>query len=133
MIFWIQPTRVSGIIRVRERASQRDTGCLVHKQANSNHCGKFSGKITTVGSLTRITGNITLAGGDSSLTVFYCNGSLTIDSGVTVTVTKNVLIKVKGFFQVNGKIDGKGKGRCRSDYQCGSGGEVPGNTQSGWG
>lgn len=93
----------------------------------------FPGKITTVGSLTRITGNITLAGGDNSLTVFYCNGSLTIDSGVTVTVTKNVLLKVKGFFQVNGKIDGKGKGVAGATTSAAVAAKYLGNTQSGWG
>jgi hypothetical protein len=71
----------------------------------------FPGKITVTGGITRITGDVTLSsGGTLSNSIYYCLGDLTIDAGVTVRINQNVQLRVRGFFQVNGKIDGKGRG-----------------------
>jgi len=42
--------------------------------------------------------------------IYYYDGDLTIDSGVTVTITDNVQLRVKGLFTNNGTIDGEGGG-----------------------
>lgn len=94
----------------------------------------FPGAITMVGGLTRISSDITLTGTTHGLRRYYCNGDLTIDAGVTVTITNNVMIAVKGFFQVNGKIDGKGRGRSgQTSVDNLVSAEYIGNTFSGWG
>jgi len=60
-----------------------------------------------------ITADCTLTG-NADLTatgaVYYYDGDLTIDNGVTVTITENVQLRVKGNFTVNGDIDGVGNG-----------------------
>lgn len=66
------------------------------------------------GSPARLSANVTLTGSASDLraagSIWYHNGDLTIDSGVTVTVVNQAQLRVKGFLQLNGKIDGKGRG-----------------------
>ncbi len=58
-----------------------------------------------------VTANGTLTGGsDLRTSVFYYDGDLTINSGVTVTITDNVQLRVAGTLTVNGKIDGAGQG-----------------------
>ena len=60
-----------------------------------------------------VTGNGTITGATtltSASAIYYYNGDLTIDAGVTVTITGNVQIRVKGLFTINGKIDGVGGG-----------------------
>lgn len=61
-----------------------------------------SGQVTAGGT---VTGNA-----DGSLAIYYYNGDLTINAGVTVNITQNVQIRVKGFFQNNGTINGVGAG-----------------------
>lgn len=53
----------------------------------------------------RITANGNLAAG-----TYYYLGDLQLDSGVTVTINGNVQLRVRGHFQKNGTIDGKGRG-----------------------
>lgn len=59
-----------------------------------------------------VTANGTLNGNNANHAnaIYYYNGDLTINSGVTVTINKNVQLRVKGFLTVNGKIDGAGQG-----------------------
>ncbi len=62
----------------------------------------------------RITADITLAGHASiadDTAIYWCPEDLTIDGGVTITLTKNVQIRVAGYFQNNGTIDGRGNGQ----------------------
>jgi len=40
--------------------------------------------------------------------IYYHDGDLTIDAGVTVTTTDNVQLRVKGFLTINGTVNGKG-------------------------
>lgn len=47
---------------------------------------------------------------NAAASVFYYEGDLVIDPGVTVTINGNVQLRIKGFLTVNGKIDGKGRG-----------------------
>jgi hypothetical protein len=58
-------------------------------------------------------GPYTLAGGTdltASGSVWYYNGDLTIPEGVTVNLTGNVQIRVKGYLTLNGSIIGTGGG-----------------------
>lgn len=60
-----------------------------------------------------ISANGTLAGGadmNAAPSIFYYDGDLVLDAGVTVTFTGNVQLRVKGFLTVNGTLDGKGGG-----------------------
>ncbi|MGI9202676.1 MAG: phage head spike fiber domain-containing protein [Woeseiaceae bacterium] len=59
-----------------------------------------------------VTANGTLNGDsvDHANAIFYYDGDLTINSGVTVTINKNVQLRVKGFLTINGTIDGAGQG-----------------------
>lgn len=54
-----------------------------------------------------VTANGTLTGG-ATKTVFYYDGDLTINSGVTITCDRNVEIRVKGFLTINGTLDCNG-------------------------
>lgn len=73
----------------------------------------FPGAVTSSSGITSITDDINLAGHDDlrdPSAIYYCLEDLTINAGVTVTVNRNTQLRVKGFFQVNGKIDGKARG-----------------------
>ena len=60
------------------------------------------GAVTANGSLT---GGSTLAAG-----IYYYLGDLTINAGVTVQISDNVQLRVRGHLTINGTIDGKGRG-----------------------
>ncbi|MBT8448622.1 MAG: hypothetical protein KJO69_02975, partial [Gammaproteobacteria bacterium] len=59
-----------------------------------------------------VTANGTLTGNASSTdgAIYYYIGDLTINAGVTVTITENVQLRIRGTLIVNGKIDGAGNG-----------------------
>jgi len=61
-----------------------------------------------------VTGGGTLTGTESlneTGSIFYfTGGDLVIDPGVTVNIVNNVQLRIKGFFQNNGTINGKGNG-----------------------
>lgn len=57
-----------------------------------------------------VTASATLTGGASSRTVYYYDGDLTINSGVTVSITNSVELRIKGSLTINGAIDGAGAG-----------------------
>ena len=64
-------------------------------------------------SANHVTANGSLTGAadlTSAPAIYYHNGDLTIDAGVTVSISANVWIRVKGFFTNNGTITGKGAG-----------------------
>lgn len=53
-----------------------------------------------------ITANGTLNGSDdATASVFYFDGNLTLNAGITLTLNRNLLIRVKGTFTNNGTID----------------------------
>jgi hypothetical protein len=43
--------------------------------------------------------------------IYYYNGDLELSSGATLTVNNNVQLRVRGFFTINGDIDGIGRGQ----------------------
>ncbi len=61
------------------------------------------------GGIGHITADITIAGSNPA-TIYYYDAPLTIDAGVTVTITNNVDLRIKGHITINGTIDGKGQG-----------------------
>lgn len=61
-----------------------------------------AGAVTADGSLT---GGETLADG-----IYYYLGDLTINADVTVTISDNVQLRVRGHLTINGTINGKGQG-----------------------
>jgi len=64
-----------------------------------------SGAVTTNGTLTGDSTDI-----DAAPAVYYYSGNLTINSGVTVSITQNVQLRIRGSLQVNGVISGVGAG-----------------------
>lgn len=73
----------------------------------------FPGAVSSSNGITTVSADIDLTGADNLRDVsaiYYCLEDLTINAGVTVTISKNTQIRVKGFFQINGKIDGRGQG-----------------------
>jgi hypothetical protein len=71
---------------------------------------------TPLSSVLTIVDDHIIAGGhitgsdDARMSVYYHTGPLTLDSGVTVTWSDNVQLRVMGEFAINGKLDGKGLG-----------------------
>lgn len=71
----------------------------------------YPANYTDAGGILTITDDVTLPG-DASLAsaIYYYAGDVTINSGVTVTITDNVWIRYSGHLTNNGTIDGKGQG-----------------------
>lgn len=72
-----------------------------------------SSGIVSSGGVTTVNGNLTLTGHadlNNSASVFYVDEDLTIDAGAVVTINNNVQLRINGFFQHNGLIDGAGNG-----------------------
>jgi len=70
-----------------------------------------------------ITSDCTLTGNadmNDAGAIYYYDGDLTIDFGVTVTITDNVQLRVKGTLTVTGKITGVGQGKA-AEYNGSSG------------
>jgi len=73
----------------------------------------FPGQVSSSNGVTTVTGTINLTGHASMgnpNAVYYCSEDLTIDASGTVIVNNNTQIRVNGFFQQFGTIDGKGRG-----------------------
>jgi len=120
---------VNGQVKVRLFGSSQRAGALTAVSAGSEvgstlaagfwtvgteiSNANFGGNVTSSEGQTTISGPIELDG-DWDLTnsgaIFYCNEDLTIQDSVTVTIKKNVQIRVNGHFEINGVIDGKGQG-----------------------
>lgn len=122
---------VTGEVKVSLFGSSQKAGALTATQAGGEegtalgsafftstgteiNSTNFPGAVSSAGGITTISSNITLAG-NADLTnagaVFYCNEDLTINAGVTVTIQNNVQLRVNGFLQINGAIDGAGQGK----------------------
>lgn len=65
------------------------------------------GGVVTVASQT-LAGNAALG---NSGAVYYHTGNLTIGAGVTLNISQNVQLRIRGFLQINGTINGIGRGR----------------------
>lgn len=64
---------------------------------------------TVISGIGHITQNITLAGSTPS-TIYYYDGPLEIDNGVTVTITNTIELRVRGNLAIEGIINGVGNG-----------------------
>jgi hypothetical protein len=58
--------------------------------------------------------NGTLVGGTTTRTIFYYLGNLTIPSGLTLTATGNVELRVRGLLQINGTLRASGGAAART-------------------
>ena len=73
--------------------------------------GSPAGPLTIVGG--HVTANGTITGATDMTAdgaIYYYLGDLTIDAGVTVTITDNVQLRIRGNLTVNGAINGVGHG-----------------------
>ena len=57
-----------------------------------------------------VTANGTLTGLDATRKIYYYNGDLTINSGITVDWTKNIELRIKGSLVINGTLTGSSAG-----------------------
>ena len=74
----------------------------------------FPGAVEVSGGKTTITGSIDFAGAPSvGDALYWCGTDLDIDADVTIN--DNVGLLVRGFLQVNGEIDGRGRGHPGGD------------------
>lgn len=69
----------------------------------------LSAALTMTGDHVVASGSLT-GGDDLRTAVFYHDGDVIIDTGVTVSISDNVQIRCTGELRVLGKIDGKGRG-----------------------
>ncbi len=84
-------------------------GTNLQTYLENNYPGVFS----VVGGVGRIQGNCTINGGtdlNASAAIYYYNGPLQVDDGVVVTILSNVQLRVKGHFEIDGEIEGRGRG-----------------------
>lgn len=93
-------------------ATYTSTGTDIESEFSANV--SRSGSVVTVDSDFTITGTNQITDADS---IFYVDGDFTIPFGRTVYVENNVQLRVKGFFNCFGKIDGKGRGHSGEDYR----------------
>lgn len=110
----------TGALKVSLFASSQAAGALTRTTLSSVLNDSFyTGLGTELSTVLTITGGAVTANGtlnghasdvDNSAAVFYYDGDLTINPGVTVTINDNVQLRIKGTLQVNGTIDGIGNG-----------------------
>lgn len=82
------------------------------------------------GSPARLTANVTLTGTadiNAAGSIWYHDGDLTIDAGVTVTIQNQAQLRVRGFLSNAGTIDGAGRG-----YAGGADPDTTLGTSTGW-
>lgn len=86
----------------------------------------YAANVSRSGDLVTINSGFTFAGADALTQsdgtpnpscILFCDGDLLIPSGVTLTITKNVILVVTGFLTINGAIDGAGNGPVGGDYR----------------
>lgn len=86
--------------------------------------------ITVIGGVGVVTaGSYTINGNDdanASGAIYYYNGDLDIPDGVTIHITKNVQLRIKGFLTINGDITGAGAGHAGASGSSTVGGSNPG-------
>lgn len=81
------------------------TGIELKNYIDTNYPGNF----VLSGSVGHITGNVTLPGNDPA-SIYYYNNPLTIDAGVTVTITQTVELRIRGHITYNGIVTGVSQG-----------------------
>ena len=70
----------------------------------------YTGSGTDLNSVLTISGGAITSNGNLAGGVYYYDGDLTLNSGITVTFNATTTLKIKGDFQELGKLDGKGRG-----------------------
>lgn len=118
----IQMDWMSGREQLKLFASSQAPGALApSSDASVLSSAWYTGTGTAISSALTVTGsnpghvsaNGTLTGNadmNAAASVFYYNGDLQIDAGVTVNLVGNVQLRVNGFLQNNGTLNGKGGG-----------------------
>jgi len=87
----------------------------------------FTGGVLHLDTNGTLTGQATLPGALNN-GVYWYDGNIQVDAGTTITITENIILLIRGFVQIDGKIDGKGQGLTAS--ASGQAGGI-GNTKSG--
>lgn len=123
--FEVQSTSIdwiTGKVSVDLFGSSQSAGALAATSGQSSVIpdAYYTGAGTNINTLTgyanisgvgHLQSNITITG-NADMTaagaIYYHDGDLEIDAGVTITITENVQFRVKGNLQINGKIDGAG-------------------------
>jgi len=113
---------ITGALKTKLFASSASPGALAPtSDATVLTTGWYTGTGTALSSVVTITGSspghVTVGGslaGNADMNaagaIYYYDGDLQIDAGVEIAIANNVQLRVKGFLQNNGKINGKGKG-----------------------
>jgi len=73
----------------------------------------YAGESTITGGVLHITGSVTLPGDDimtNASAIYYYDNDMTIDANATVRYTDNMQLRIKGFYTINGGMEGKGAG-----------------------
>jgi len=111
---------VTGALSVKLFGSSQGAGTLTRTTASSvlqdSYYTQAGTELSTV--LTIVAGHITVSGTltgsassiDNTASIYYYDGDLTLNAGVTLTVAENVQLRIKGAFEVIGTIDGIGNG-----------------------
>jgi hypothetical protein len=106
---------LTGEVKLSLFGSSQLAGTLAALTSSSSLTSTFYGQgtdLSTVLTMTAgaVTANGTLTGSPNSMTIYHYNGNFTINAGVTVTITENVMLLIDGTFTLNGDIDGVGNG-----------------------
>lgn len=111
----------TGAIKVKLFGSSQAAGAIDRLTIDTKLLDSFYTAVgTDLASVTTIAGGVMTAAPtpltghvsdiDNSSAVYYYDGDLTINTGVTLTIEENVQLRIKGVLQVNGTIDGTGNG-----------------------
>lgn len=113
---------ITGAVNLQLFASSRAAKALAaSSDATAISDTWYTSQGTALSSVLTITGsnpghvsaNGTLTGGadlNAAGAIFYYNGDLVIDPGVTVAIANNVQLRIKGHLTINGTLDGKAGG-----------------------
>lgn len=91
---------------------------VLSEAANVLSTAWYTGTGTNINTLTgysagALTTNVSVTGHASATNaaaIYYHDGDLTINTGVTLSISDNVQLRINGYLQVNGTIDGIGAG-----------------------
>ena len=76
---------------------------------NEINATNFPGNVASSAGITTVSGDITLNGNadmTNNAAIYWCTEPLTVNAGVTISVDRNVQLRVKGHITMNGDIDG---------------------------
>jgi hypothetical protein len=112
-INWINGTVMLGLFGTSSEA----TPSSVISQEGKQPLAWYQSQGTDLSTVLTIDGSGNIADGQTlngsstmETSIFYYDGDLTLPVGFTLTITNNIQLRVRGFFQNNGVIDGSGNG-----------------------